>query len=164
MGELPIVSRLRRELETLRAELRRDLPRQLEAARAHGDIRENAEYDAAKQRQGVLAARVAQLEHRIAELSRFSLDAVPRDRAAYGSRVTLVELETGDEVTFELVFPEELGNGEEGGRVSIGSPIGRALVGRREGDEVTIHTPSGRRVYEIVGLETLHERSRDAAE
>ncbi|RMD85994.1 MAG: transcription elongation factor GreA [Candidatus Dadabacteria bacterium] len=155
-GPLPIIERLQRELAELRRELSVELPKQLEEARAHGDISENAEYEAAKERQGVLRARIAQLEQRIRELSMYTSSSIRRDVAGYGSRVEVEDLETGERVVYELVFPEEADPGS--GRVSMASPLGQALLHRRVGDEVSVRVPSGKRTFEIVGLETIHDR------
>lgn len=160
--ELPIVRRLKRELERLEYELSRELPARLEEARAHGDLRENAEYDAAKNRQGVLHARVRQTRERIRELSVYSLEKIPRDRVAYGSRVRVEDLDSGEELEYRLVFPEEVDGAA--GDVSMGSPVGRALLNRREGDEVQVQTPKGRRTYAIVGLVTIHEQDLGSGE
>ncbi len=157
--QLPILAKLREDLAAMRRELSKDLPRQLEEARAHGDISENAEYEAAKERQGILTARVALLERRIGELSRYSLTSIPSDRAGYGSLVEVEDAASGDRSVYQLVFPEEAELAS--GHVSIGSPIGQALLNRRQGDEVRVQTPSGLRVLEVVGLTTFHARRED---
>lgn len=155
--ELPIVERLKRELAELQHELSRDLPKRLEEARAHGDLRENAEYAAAKDRQGVLRARIGQIQTRISELSLYSLSRIPRDRVSYRSQVEVEDVESGDTSRFHLVFAEELEAG--GDKISVSSPIGQALMNKKVGDEVVVNTPSGRRTYEVVTLVTLHEQS-----
>jgi transcription elongation factor GreA len=157
--QLAIIARLREELATMRRELSKDLPKQLEEARAHGDISENAEYEAAKERQGILTARIAQLERRIGELSRYSVTSIPTDRAGYGSLIEVEDLTSGDRSTYELVFPEEAE--PTAGHVSISSPIGQALLNRREGDEVRVQTPSGQRSLEVISLTTIHARKED---
>src|SRR4029077_1187331 len=106
MAELPVVKRLRKEMENLKRELTVDLPKELERARAHGDLSENAEYAMAKQRQEFLRARVSNFEVRIAELSMINLDSVPRDTVGLGSRVKLEDLDEGGEVEYEIVVPE----------------------------------------------------------
>ena len=158
--ELPIVDRLKRELAELQHELAHDLPARLEEARAHGDLRENAEYEAAKHRQGVLRARIGQTQERLRELSTYSLARIPRDRISYGSRVTLEDVDTGDRVKYHLVFPEEIDAGA--GMISISAPIGQALMNKSPGDEVVVQTPSGRKTYDVVDLETLHDRQATA--
>lgn len=156
--ELPIVSRLKRELAELQHELSHDLPARLEEARAHGDLRENAEYEAAKNRQGILRARIGQANQRLAELATYSLARIPRDKISYGSRVKLSDVDSGDEIEYQLVFPEEVD--AAAGLISINAPIGQALMNRTPGDEVVVHTPSGRKTYEVMELTTLHERQK----
>jgi len=158
--DLPVVQRLKKELEDLRYELKTKLPKELEKARAHGDLSENAEYEAAKERQGYVSARIGQIEQRIRDLSLYSLESIPRDAVSYGSRVTVESLDDGATQTFEIVFPEEVDASE--GRISLGSPLGRALVNKEEGDEVVVQTPKGRREYQIVAVQTLHERGESA--
>jgi transcription elongation factor GreA len=152
--QLPIVERLKRELADLQYELSHQLPAKLEEARAHGDLRENAEYHAAKERQGLLRARIDQIQSRIRELAVYDLSRIPRDRIAYGSRVTLEDVDSGDSVEYRIVFPEEVDGAT--GMVSIGSPIGKALLNRGEGDEVTVVTPAGRKTYQVIAIVTLH--------
>ncbi len=154
--ELPIIARLKADLAEFQRELHLDLPRRLEEARAHGDLKENAEYDAAKQRQGELRARIGHLQHRLSELAMYSLARLPRDRAAYGSIVTVEDIDSGDEIVYRLVFPEEI-EGRDG-EVSIASPIGRALLNAGVGDEVAVRTPLGPRSLAITTLVTLHAR------
>jgi transcription elongation factor GreA len=155
-GELPVLEKLRKDLADLQYELHNKLPRELEAARAHGDLSENAEYEACKERQGYLTARIGQITARIRELSLYNFSSVPRGVAAYGSSVTLEDLDQGEKVTYELVFPEEAD--VNAGMISVGSPIGRAVLNRVEGDEVHVQTPRGRKSYQITKLVTLHER------
>jgi transcription elongation factor GreA len=159
MKKLPIVERLQAELLVLRRELNVELPRIIEEARAHGDLRENAEYHAAKEKQGMVHARVGALENRIQELSRYTISSIPRDRVGYGTLVELEDLETGDSVTYEMVFTEEVDM--ERGRISLTSPVGQALLQRREGDEVRIQLPVGRKAYQVVSVTTIHEREMD---
>lgn len=154
--ELPIVARLKRELAELQYELSHDLPKRLEEARAHGDLRENAEYDAAKNRQGILRARIGQMNARLAELSTYSFARIPRDKVSYGSRVKLSDVDSGDEIEYQVVFPEEVD--AAAGLVSINAPIGQALMNKAPGDEVNVQTPRGKKTYEIIELSTLHDR------
>src|SRR4029453_14674394 len=118
---------------------------------------ENAEYEAAKHRQDFVRSRIAQLEGRIRELSMHNVASIPRGCGAYGSRVKLadVDADTDELVTYEIVFPEEVDAAR--GQISLSSPIGRALVSKAVGDEVEVHTPSGRRTYQIMELVTFHE-------
>lgn len=155
MKELPIIEKLKGELATLQQEMSQELPKRLEEARAHGDLRENAEYEAAKNRQGLVRARMAQIRERLAELSMYSRANIPRDRASYGSRVTVEDSDSGDATEYHIVFPEEVERGTP--KISIGSPIGQALLNRAVGDEVVVQTPNGRRNIEIVDLATLHD-------
>lgn len=155
--ELPIVEKLKGELADLQHEMNHDLPKRLEEARAHGDLRENAEYDAAKNRQGIVRARIGALQARVSELSAWSLARLPRDRVSYGSIVLCEEVESGEETRFSVVFPEEIDGTE--GQISIGSPIGKALLNREVGDEVVVVTPGGRKSFEIVELTTFHDRT-----
>lgn len=152
---LPIVQRLRKELEDLKYEFKNKLPKELEAARAHGDLRENAEYQACKERQAYLGARITQMEQRIRDLSLYSVHSIPRAAVGYGSQVTL-EDDDGDPQVYEIVFPEEAN--AAAGRISIGSPIGQALLNKEVGDEVVVQTPRGKKTYQILALRTIHDR------
>jgi transcription elongation factor GreA len=152
--DLPVIARLKKELAELKYELTVKLPKELEAARGHGDLSENAEYEAAKARQDYVRSRIAQLEGRVRELAMYNISSIPRDVVAYGSRVT-VEDDTGESMAYEIVFPEEVDASR--GQISLSSPIGRALLNKAVGDEIEVHTPSGKRTYQIVQLVTLHE-------
>jgi len=154
--DLPVMQRLKKELGELRHELKTKLPKELEAARAHGDLRENAEYEACKERQGLLNARIGQIEQRIRDLSLYSINSIPRDAVGYGSQVTLENVDDGAEEKYEIVFPEEVD--PAAGLISIGSPLGKALLNREVGDEVVVATPKGRRSFQIVELRTIHDR------
>ena len=150
--ELPVLTRLKRELAELKHELTFKLPKELETARAHGDLSENAEYEAAKNRQDFVRSRIAQLEGRVRELSMYNISSIPNDVVAYGSRVT-VEDDSGQSIAYEIVFPEEVDAAK--GQISLSSPIGRALISKTVGDEVVVQTPSGKRSYQIIELVTL---------
>lgn len=154
--ELPILVRLKAELADLQRELSVDLPKELAAAAAHGDLSENAEYDAAKGRQEFVRLRIGQLSERVRELSMYNVASIPTGVVAYGSRVVLEDVDEGDTVVYEIVFPEEVDAAQ--GRISMSSPIGRALLNKAEGDEAEVRTPQGSRTYQIVGLETFHQR------
>jgi transcription elongation factor GreA len=154
--ELPVMRRLKKELEGLRYELKSKLPKELEVARAHGDLRENAEYEACKERQGFVSARIGQIEQRIRDLSLYTVNSIPRDLVGYGSQVTLENVDDGAEEKYEIVFPEEVD--PPVGLISIGSPLGRALLNRGVGDEVEVTTPKGRRSFRIMELRTFHDR------
>jgi len=155
MAELPVIKRLKQNLETLKHELTVDLPKELERARAHGDLSENAEWAMAKQRQEFLRARVGNLEVRIAELTMIDLDSIPRDTVGLGSKVKLEDLDEGGIAEFEIVVPEEVDGAQN--RISLSSPLGRALIGRAEGDDIEVQTPKGKRAYSVMKLATIHE-------
>jgi transcription elongation factor GreA len=150
-----IRKKLQDELNVIEHELRVELPKEILRAREHGDLSENAEYKAAKERQAYLESKKANLQTRLASLSLINLDKIPHDRVAYGSRVVLYDYSSDKEVRYTLVSPEESDLGQ--GLISISSPIGRSLLGKAEGEEVTIVTPSGRREYEIRSLMTIHD-------
>ena len=149
-----LLKRIEGEIQTLERELTRELPREIQRARELGDLRENAEYQAAKERQRLVEARIGMLRTRVAEIALMNLDRLPHDRAALGSTV-LLRAEDGATITYELVMPEDADPAK--GWVSTASPIGRAIVGREEGDEIQVKTPSGVREFEIVELTTIHE-------
>ncbi len=150
-----IRKKLQEELNTIERELRVDLPKEILRAREHGDLSENAEYKAAKERQSFLEGKKANLQARLASLSLINLDKIPHDRVAYGSRVVLFDYNTDKEVRYTLVSPEDSDISQ--GLISISSPIGRSLLGKSEGEEVSIVTPSGQRDYEIRSLITIHD-------
>jgi transcription elongation factor GreA len=152
-----IKQKLRGELEQLETELRVHLPREITRAREYGDLRENAEYKAALERQSFVKARISQLRQRLSEISSIDLSKVPRDRAAYGSTLVLYDSERDEEVTYRLVTPEESDPAK--GLISTTSPVGRSLMGREEGDEVKVTTPAGARQFEIRRLTTLHDET-----
>ena len=158
---LPVLAKLKKELADLKHELTFTLPKELAAAAAHGDLSENAEYEAAKHRQDFVRSRIAQLEARIRDLSLYTVASIPHGVVAYGSRVKLadVDADTDELVAYEIVFPEEVDAAR--GQISLSSPIGRALLSKSVGDEVEVQTPGGRRTYQIVELLTYHEL-RDA--
>lgn len=150
-----IIDRLKGELANLERELKIEIPQRIRHARELGDIRESGEYETAKDRQGFLQARIMFLKRRIAELSTIDLSRIPRDRIAFGSTAHLVDAETGEERVYRLVAPEELDT--ERGWISVSSPVGQALVGRRGGDVVVIRTPNGSRRWEVIRVITLHD-------
>ena len=154
--ELPVVQKLKKELADLQHELTHKIPKDLQEAASHGDLSENAEYDAAKSRQEFVRARIGQMQGRIRELSMYSIQSIPHGVVAYGSRVTVEDLDEGETHVFEIVFPEEVNAGA--GQISLGSPLGRGLLNKTVGDEVEVQTPRGKRNYQITELLTLHER------
>jgi transcription elongation factor GreA len=149
-----LLKKLQDEIATLDRELKTELPKEIRRARELGDLRENAEYQAAKERQRFVQARISMLQQRVATISLINLDKLPKDRAAFGSIVHLTE-KGGGEVVFQLVMPEDAD--AEKGLISTSSPIGRAIVGKEPGDDVTVVTPTGTRKFEINRLITVHD-------
>ena len=147
--------KLEDEIAALDMELRVDLPREIAKARAHGDLSENAEYHAAKERQGIVNMRLGQLRSRLRELSMIDVSRIPRDRAGLGSSVTVQDLTKDEEIVYKLVTSEEANVNE--GRISTTSPIGRALLGKQVGDTVKVQIPGGLREMEITQLVTIHD-------
>ncbi|MFQ5961005.1 MAG: GreA/GreB family elongation factor [Candidatus Methylomirabilales bacterium] len=156
MGLQKLLNSMRAEVSALEKELRVDIPQKIEVARGLGDINENAEFHAIKERQGFVQARIVSLQQRIASLSAIDLKSVPRDRVGFGSVVHLRETDQGGERVVKLVTPEE-SNGEKGW-ISTASPIGRGLIGRQEGEEVRIQTPGGVKAFEVTKIITLHDQ------
>jgi len=148
-----ILKRFSDEIATLERELKIELPKEIQRARELGDLRENAEYKAAKERQEIVNARIAMLKKRVGEISLMNLDRIPKDRAGFGSTVHL-KSETGDMIVYQLVMPEEAD--VEKGLISTSSPIGRAILNKEEGDEINVTTPSGTRQFELIRLVTIH--------
>src|ERR1700687_3432682 len=157
MGEIEqkLKRKLEQELLLLEHELNHDLPKELMKARAHGDLKENAEYKYAKERQSYLSARLGQLQKRLSDVSMLNLDNLPRDKAAYGSRVVVLDIVRSVRVEYKLVTTEESDAAK--GLISTTSPIGRALLGRAVGDTVDVHTPAGKKEFEIIKLLTIHD-------
>ena len=151
----PFLKKFEDEIQALEYELKNELPKEIKRARELGDLRENAEYHAAKERQTLVQARISMLQKRVAEIAMMNLDKVPRDRAAFGSKVELRE-DGGDTMTYHLVMPEDAD--AEKGHISTTSPIGRALLGKEEGDEIKVPTPKGLRTFELVKLITIHDQ------
>ena len=148
-----LIKRFEDEISQLDRELTQELPKEIKRAREHGDLRENAEYHAAKERQRFVEARISMLRQRVSEIQLMNLDKVPHDRAGFGSKLTMDE--NGKQLIYELVMPEDAN--PERGLISVASPIGRALVGKEEGDSVTVPTPAGVRRFDIVKLTTIHD-------
>ena len=149
-----LIRKLEDEMAVLDRELKTDLPKEIKRARELGDLRENAEYKAAKERQSFVQARLAMLHRRVSALAMMNLDRLPRDRAALGSTVHLRD-QSGSEIVYQLVMPEDAD--VDKGLISTSSPIGRALVGKEEGDEVIVQTPTGRREFELRRLLTIYD-------
>lgn len=156
---IDIKKRLQDEIQTLDYELKVQLPKEILKAREHGDLRENAEYKAAKERQTFLQARVAQLHRRLAALSMVNLDRIPRDRVGLGSLVHVRQEGNGEQSVFEIVVPED--SDPTIGRISPSSPIGKSLLGKEEGDTAVVRLPAGTKTYEITKLVTMHDQVKD---
>ena len=150
--------KLQAELDSLEEELHFKLPKEIQKAREFGDLRENAEYKAAMERQAIVRARIMQVRQRLGEVESIDLSKIPTDRVAYGSSVVLFDLEKEEKVTYRLVTSEE--SDPENGLISTVSPIGQALMGKEEGDEVKVKTPNGVRNFEISRLTTIHEQEK----
>jgi transcription elongation factor GreA len=150
------IERLEKELHQLEREYRHDLPKEIKKALAMGDLRENAEYHAALERQSFVKAKIGHIKKRLLEISMIRIEALPKDRVGLGSSVVLYDLKEEKEIHYELVFSEDADVGR--GHISITSPIGKGLAGRREGDEVTIQVPSGVKRFEILSLLTVHQK------
>jgi transcription elongation factor GreA len=150
-----IKQKIQDELRQLEFELRNEIPHDLKIAVAMGDLSENAEYTAARNRQDYVRARIANLRKRLADLSMIDITRLPHDRVGYGSTVKLYDVDTGDEITYTLVMAEDADI--ELRKISTSSPVGRGLMGRIEGDEVEIITPAGKRRFEIIKLRTIHD-------
>jgi transcription elongation factor GreA len=154
--ELPIIQRLKQEVDALKYELAVEVPKALEEARGHGDLSENAEYEAALARQQLLSARIVQKEAQIRSLSIYTLADIPKGVVAFGSRVTVENVDTGTVERYRIVLPEEVDAAN--GRISLSSPLGRGLMNKAVGDEFEVQTPRGKRNYEIVELMTIHDQ------
>jgi transcription elongation factor GreA len=150
-----ILKRFQDEIAALERELKFELPKEIQRARELGDLRENAEYKSAKERQEIVNARIAMLKKRVGEISMINLDRIPRDRAGFGSTVHL-RAENGDVIIYQLVMPEEAD--AEKGLISTSSPIGRAILNKEEGDDIKVTTPNGAtKNFELVKLITIHD-------
>ena len=153
--------KLQEEITALENELRIELPRAILTARAHGDLSENAEYHAAKERQGFVNARLNQLKGRLREISMIDMSTIPRDRVGLGSTVVVLDVEKDEQIRYKLVTSEDVDVGK--GLISTSSPIGRGLLGKRVGDSVKIQIPGGSREMEIVELFTIHHQEGKAS-
>jgi transcription elongation factor GreA len=152
-------AKLEGELHALERELNIELPREIKTAVAMGDLRENAEYHAALDRQRFVRARIGQLRARLSQLGTMNLNNIPKDRVGLGSTIVLVDLEVDVEITYELVIPEL--SDLEKGLISIASPIGRGLIGKKNGETVAIEIPSGKKRFEIITIKTIHDKPAD---
>jgi transcription elongation factor GreA len=151
-----VKKKLQLELDQLEEELHFKLPKEIQKAREFGDLRENAEYKAAMERQSIVQARIMQVRNRLSEVESIDLTKIPTDTAAYGSNVVLYDVERDEKIKYRLVTTEE--SDPENGLISTVSPIGQALMGKEEGDEVKVKTPGGWRNFEISSLKTIHDK------
>ena len=151
-----LIKKFEDEISALDRELKLELPKEIKRARELGDLRENAEYAAAKERQRLVEARISMLKKRVSEIALINVDRIPSDRAGFGSRVHVIE-KTGEKLVFQLVMPEDADAAK--GLISTTSPIGRAILNKEEGDTVKVATPGGAREFEIVKLRTIHDET-----
>lgn len=151
-----ILKALKKEMTVLKHELNVELPEEIGRARELGDLKENAEYHAAKERQSYVRARLEQLSERMAQLSLLDFSRVPKDKIGLGSSVTVLDLDTEEEITYELVIAEDANAAQK--KISVSSPIGRSLVNRTVGDEVEVKVPAGTREFEILSFKTLYDK------
>jgi transcription elongation factor GreA len=150
-----LIKRFEDEINELERELKTQLPKEIQRARELGDLRENAEYQAAKERQSFLQARIGMLKKRVAEIQLMNVDKIPHAKVGLGSTVHVRERATGEVIVYQLVMPEDAD--VERGWISTASPIGRAFLNREEGDDIAARTPNGERHFEIVKLVTIHD-------
>jgi len=155
---IDIKKKLEDEIATLEKELREELPRALKTAAALGDLSENADYQAARERQDFVRVRLGQLKQRVADLSLVNFDKIPRDRISLGSTVHLLDVDKDEKITYKLVTSEDA-NVQEG-LISTTSPIGRGLLNRRVGDTVEVKIPSGTRTFEVLSFTTLYDQNQ----
>jgi transcription elongation factor GreA len=153
-----LIKKFEDEIHLLDRELKLELPKEIKRARELGDLRENAEYAAAKERQRLVEARIGMLQKRVAEIALINVDRIPADRAGFGSTLHVVE-KNGERQVYQLVMPEDADATK--GLISTTSPIGRALLNREPGDSVKVITPGGTREFEIVKLLTIHDEATE---
>jgi transcription elongation factor GreA len=151
-----LIKKFEEEISALNYELKLELPKEIKRARELGDLRENAEYHAAKERQRLVEARISMLQKRVSEIALINVDRIPKDRAGFGSTLHVVEI-TGEKLVFQLVMPEDAD--AKKGMISTTSPIGRAFLNKEAGDAVKVATPGGTREFEIVKLITIHDEN-----
>ena len=152
---LDLIKKLQEEIAVLENEFRIELPREILKARAHGDLSENAEYHAAKERQGFVNARLGQLHARLRDISMIDMSKIPHDRVGLGSIVMVLDVDKDEKVRYKLVTSEDVDVAK--GLISTVSPIGRGLLGKQVGDSVKITIPGGVREMEIIELMTIHQ-------
>jgi len=154
------IEKLEKELRTLEHEYRHELPKEIKKALAMGDLRENAEYHAALERQSYVKAKMGQIKKRLSEIAMIRIDSLPRDRVGLGSKVVVYDLSEEKEIRYELVLADDADVAR--GLISATSPIGKGLLGRKVGEQVSIQVPSGLKRFKIVSLQTLHEHEKEA--
>jgi transcription elongation factor GreA len=154
---LPILDKLEKDLMASKKELEVDIPKALKIATDMGDLSENAEYKAAKERQMFLESRISQLQKRIGDITSIDLHRIPKDRSGLGSTLLLRHIDSGEEREYFLVFPEEVD--PDIGRVSMASPVGKMLAGKMEGDEVEVPVEGERQSFEVIQLKTIHHQN-----
>ena len=150
-----VLVKLEKELKDIKQALLVDIPQEIARAAGQGDLSENAEYEQALAKRDMFQNKMVTLEKRIAEVASLDISRLPKSRAAYGSKVTILDLDSEEEFTYTLVLPEELDSHPQ--HLSISSPIGMALVGQEEGNEVRVQIPAGVRRFEILELKTIHD-------
>jgi transcription elongation factor GreA len=151
-----IILKLKTELKDYETELNVKLPKEIQKAREYGDLRENAEYKAALERQGFVRARLEELNQRLNDVLSIDISKIPTDRAAYGSKLVVYDIDRDEKVNYKLVTSEE--SDPDKGLISTVSPIGQSFMGKEEGDEVVVKTPRGVRKFEIIELTTIHDQ------
>ena len=155
MKRLPILDKLDNDLKESQRELQVDIPKAILTAREHGDLSENAEFKAAKERQMFLEARISLLQKRTSDIMAINVNQIPKDRSGLGSTLKLKNVDSGKETQYHLVFPEEVNPDER--KLSPASPIGRSLMGKQEGDEITVSLPDGKVEFEVLKVTTIHD-------
>jgi transcription elongation factor GreA len=141
---------LKKELEYIKKVERPKNIQAIEEARSHGDLTENAEFDAAKDRQAFIDGRVSDLEYKLSRADIIDSRTLSNDRAVFASYVVLENIDTGENVTYQLVGPDEANI--EKGCISVSSPLGKAIIGKKPGDEIILQAPGGKRFYELVKI------------
>ena len=155
MKRLPILDKLDNDLKVSQRELQVEIPKAILTAREHGDLSENAEFKAAKERQMFLESRISLLQKRIGDIMAININQIPKDRSGLGSTLKLKNVDSGKETQYHLVLPEEVNPDE--GKLSPASPIGRSLMGKQEGDEITVSLPDGKVEFEVLKVTTIHD-------
>lgn len=145
---------LRDEMERLKYEFKVDLPRRISEARAYGDLKENAEYHAARERQSFVKARITQLSQQLHQMNDLNVSNIQRDKIGFGSRVRLLDRDSGNRIEFTFVHPNEVKPSE--GKISLSSPVGLALQNRSVGEEVEVNIPAGKKRYFVEKITTIH--------